>query len=96
LSRAARAGDTLIAISSSGASENIIRSLKWANDNGLNTIAMTGFNGGQAAQSAQISLHVDTQNYGIVEDAHQSLMHILAQYIRQSKMDAEKIRHVRF
>jgi hypothetical protein len=30
-------------------------------------------------------------NYGIVEDIHQGLMHALAQYIRQSRMQADGI-----
>jgi len=32
-------------------------------------------------------LHVDSDNYGVVEDTHQSLMHILAQYLRLKRMD---------
>ena len=79
----ARKGDVLVAISSSGNSPNIINAIEWAKANGVTTIAMTGFSGGGAAKLADISLHVDAQNYGIVEDLHQSLMHLLAQYIRQ-------------
>ena len=36
-------GDVLIAVSSSGRSPNIVRALTWARDNGLRTIAITGF-----------------------------------------------------
>src|SRR6201988_301959 len=46
----ARAGDVLIAISSSGRSPNIVRALEWAGANGLSTIALTGFDG-QPARS---------------------------------------------
>ena len=35
---------------------------------------------------AEVSVHVDCTNYGIVEDLHQAIMHALAQYIRQSRM----------
>jgi D-sedoheptulose 7-phosphate isomerase len=80
-------GDVLIAISSSGASPNIIRALKWAKANGMATIAMTGFTGGEAAKLADISLHVAIDNYGVVEDLHQSFMHILAQYLRQAHLN---------
>ena len=38
-----------------------------------------------------MNLHVDGDNYGVVEDTHQSLMHILAQYIRQSLMTPELV-----
>ena len=82
----ARPGDVLIAISSSGASPNICRAMETAAAMGMKTIAMTGFDGGAAAQMADISLHVDAQNYGLVEDVHQSLMHILAQNMRQAAL----------
>jgi len=82
----ARPGDVLVAVSSSGRSPNIIRALAWAESNGMQTIAMTGFGGGDARTMAGVSIHVDAANYGIVEDAHQACMHLLAQYARQSRM----------
>ena len=84
-------GDVLIAVSSSGRSPNIVRALTWARDNGLRTIAVTGFDGGAARAVAEVSIHVDCTNYGIVEDLHQAVMHALAQYIRQSRMGADAI-----
>jgi D-sedoheptulose 7-phosphate isomerase len=76
------AEDLLIAISSSGSSPNIVRAIETAKSMGVRTIAMTGFTGGQSRIQADVSLHVDCENYGIIEDVHQSLMHILAQYTR--------------
>jgi D-sedoheptulose 7-phosphate isomerase/D-glycero-D-manno-heptose 1,7-bisphosphate phosphatase len=84
-------GDVLVAVSSSGRSPNIVRALRWASDHGLRTIALTGFDGGEARTAAEVSLHVDGRNYGIVEDLHQAIMHALAQYIRQSRMAADAI-----
>lgn len=81
------AGDLLIAISSSGSSPNIVRTLELARVKGIATIAMTGFAGAPSRTLADVSLHVDCDNYGIVEDLHQSLMHILAQYTRHSHLD---------
>jgi D-sedoheptulose 7-phosphate isomerase/D-glycero-D-manno-heptose 1,7-bisphosphate phosphatase len=81
-----RPGDVLVAVSSSGRSPNIIRALAWAESHGMHTIAMTGFGGGEARSMAGVSIHVDAANYGIVEDAHQACMHLLAQYARQSRM----------
>jgi phosphoheptose isomerase len=86
-----RPGDVLVVISSSGRSPNIVRALQWACDNELRTIALTGFDGGGARSLAEVAIHVDSTNYGIVEDLHQSVMHALAQYIRQSRMDADVI-----
>ncbi|OGN67997.1 MAG: hypothetical protein A3K57_03220 [Caulobacterales bacterium RIFOXYA1_FULL_67_7] len=87
----ASSGDVLVAISSSGASPNIISALKTAREMGMKTIAMTGFSGGAASELADVSLYVKAENYGIVEDTHQSLMHILAQYMRQSNMDQPEL-----
>ena len=86
LSSLAQEGDVLIAISSSGASPNIVRVIEEARARKVVTIAMTGFAGAPAAGLADVSLHVDAHNYGVIEDVHQSLMHILAQYIRHSHL----------
>lgn len=87
----AQPGDVLIAVSSSGRSPNIVRALAWARDHDLRTVALTGFGGGDARAVAEVALHVDSANYGIVEDLHQGIMHALAQYIRQSRMTADEI-----
>ncbi len=89
-------GDALITISSSGDSENIVRAARWAKENNIPVISMTGFSGGRSADIADVNLHVSADNYGIVEDVHQSLMHILAQYIRQAHMDEGLIRLRKF
>jgi histidinol-phosphate phosphatase family protein len=87
----ARPGDVLVAVSSSGRSPNIVRALAWAESHGMQTIAMTGFGGGEARTTAGVSIHVDADNYGIVEDAHQACMHLLAQYARQSRMAPDAV-----
>lgn len=79
-------GDVLMAVSSSGRSLNIVRALTWARAHDLRTIALTGFDGGEARAVAEVAIHVDGANYGIVEDLHQAIMHALAQFIRQSRM----------
>ena len=65
-------GDVLIAVSSSGRSPNIIHALTWARDHGLGTIAITGFDGGVARTIADVSIHVESTNYGVIEDLHQA------------------------
>jgi phosphoheptose isomerase len=80
-------GDVLVAISSSGESPNIISALETARSQGLHSISLTGFAGGGARTLADVNVHVDCDNYGIVEDLHQSLMHILAQYLRHRNLD---------
>ena len=53
----------------------------------ITTIALCGFSGGEAAKISDIVLHVKENNYGIVEDAHQSLMHVMSHFIRLSHIN---------
>lgn len=92
----ARDGDALITISSSGDSENIVRAAQWAREHGIPVVSMTGFSGGRSASIADVNLHVDADNYGVIEDVHQSLMHILAQYARQAHMANDLIAERKF
>jgi phosphoheptose isomerase len=82
----AKPGDVLVAISSSGRSPNIVNALTWGRGHGLRTISLTGFQGGAAREAAEVAVHVDSDNYGVIEDLHQSVMHALAQFVRQSRM----------
>jgi D-sedoheptulose 7-phosphate isomerase len=89
----AKPGDALITISSSGNSENVVRAACWAKTNGIPVISMTGFSGGRTAELADVNLHVNANNYGVIEDVHQSLMHVLAQYIRLAHLTEEAKLH---
>jgi D-sedoheptulose 7-phosphate isomerase len=92
----ARPGDILMTFSASGNSENIVRSVQWAKNNGIPTIALVGFSGGRSGALADVAIHVAAENYGTVEDVHQSMMHLFAQYLRQSRMSPEQIAHRNF
>ncbi len=92
----ANAGDTLVTVSSSGDSENVVRAAEWAAGNGVSVISFTGFSGGRSAGIADVNLHVDGDNYGVVEDVHQSIMHVLAQYLRMKRMDPALISERKF
>lgn len=89
-------GDTLLTISASGDSENVVRAAQWARNNDMDVISFTGFNGGRTAELASVNLHVTADNYGVIEDVHQSLMHLLAQFIRLKQMPANLIAERKF
>lgn len=78
----AKSDDILVAISASGNSPNIIRAITKAKELGMTVVAFVGFDGGKAKDLADVCLWVREDNYGIIEDCHQSFMHILAQSIR--------------
>ncbi len=73
--------DVVILISSSGNSPNILEAATYALKCDATLISFTGFDGGELMKAADIKLHVPFHNYGIVEDAHQTIMHVIAQAI---------------
>ena len=76
-------GDVLVAISSSGNSPNVVKAIETAKSLKIKTIALTGFwPDNKCAEIADISLHVDIQEYEATEDVHQAIMHMIAKYIR--------------
>jgi D-sedoheptulose 7-phosphate isomerase len=75
------AGDVLVAISSSGNSPNIIKAVEAAQKRAMKVVGLSGFSGGQLAKLADLSLHTAFENYGLVEDCHQIIMHVLSQYL---------------
>jgi D-sedoheptulose 7-phosphate isomerase len=75
LKNLASPGDLLIAISGSGNSPNVLRTVEWANRNGLKTFGCTGFNGGKLRTLAQQGLHVPLDDMGIVESIHLTAFH---------------------
>lgn len=76
--------DILILISSSGNSPNIIEALKFAKENGIITIGITGLKGGKLKELADYSAHLNTDSYDVAEDIHSIFGHFLAVYLREN------------
>ena len=74
--------DLLITISASGNSENIIQAIRFATKKGMSVISFTGFNGGRSKKLSNYNLHVNSKNYGVIENLHHAYMNILSQFIR--------------
>jgi len=79
----ADAGDVAIAISASGNSPNVVRAIQTANELGLTTIALTGFNGGKLNALAQHCIVVPSQTYEHIEDLHLMFCHALVFTLKQ-------------
>ncbi|MCC7369105.1 MAG: SIS domain-containing protein [Chloroflexi bacterium] len=74
--------DVVIAISASGNSPNVVRGLVAAREQGATTIALLGFDGGEAQRYADIALHVPCRHYGLAEDAHAAIGHAITAAVR--------------
>lgn len=75
--------DLVVAISASGNSENVLRAVRFAREQGATTIGLTGLGGGALAGLSDISIVIDSNHYGVVEDAHLQIGHIIGYYFRQ-------------
>lgn len=73
--------DLLIIISSSGNSKNVKEVVKYSKKKGVKIIGFSGFNGGYLKKYSDISIHISSDNYGISEDSHHILMHVMLQYL---------------
>ena len=73
--------DLLIVISSSGNSKNVREVVKFSKKKGVKVIGFSGFDGGYLKKNSDISIHIKANNYGISEDSHHILMHIILQYL---------------
>jgi D-sedoheptulose 7-phosphate isomerase len=82
-----RPNDVIIAISCSGDSPNITKAVDYAKELGCVIIGLTGFKGGYLRTVSDISFHVNApkDEYGLVEDAHMILDHILYSYYIQKE-----------
>ncbi len=80
-----RKGDVVVLISGSGNSPNIVKAARYAKKKGAVTVGLTGFTGGKLRKLADISLHVDSEQYGVIEDLHMGIGSMLAFYLKQRK-----------
>jgi len=75
----AEKGDVLIAISSSGQSENIIRAADAAGKKGCHIITLSGFKSNNSLRrKGEINFYVPAENYGYVELGHSVLTHYIS------------------
>ena len=97
LNRFGKANDVLLAFSVSGMSKNIIKCAKIAKKKKIKIISFTGFNGGQLKKLSNYNINFLSNNFGIVEDCHLTIMHYISQYIRNLKFkNNNKIAKVNF
>ncbi len=77
-------GDIVIAISSSGASANIIKAVEVAKKRNIPVIGLSGFDGGKLNELADAKIVIKTAKgeYELVETTHDTVMHLLTRYFK--------------
>ena len=81
----AKKGDILITLSGSGNSPNILNALKKSKVMGLKSIALLGFDGGDAIKLSDITIHFKINDMQIAEDFQMIIFHLLVGYLEQKK-----------
>lgn len=80
----AKAGDVLLAISTSGNSPNIIEAIQTAHERGVTVIALTGSDGGKMKSvllESDIALCVNSQTTARIQETHLLIIHCLCALI---------------
>ena len=75
-------GDLLIAISASGNSPNVLNAIRYAQQQCAEVAGIFGFSGGEGAQLADLSIVIPCDHYGIVEDVHLIINHVVVDYFQ--------------
>ena len=70
-------GDLVIAISGSGNSENVIRAVEYARQQGNQVIGLCGYDGGKLKGLSDVALHVAVNSMQVTEDVHMVLDHLM-------------------
>ena len=84
-------GDILIAISSSGNSENIINAVNSAYAKKCNVITLSGFSHKNKLRNlGYLNFYVPSESYGHVEIIHLSVLHSIIDIITMKNNDHEK------
>jgi D-sedoheptulose 7-phosphate isomerase len=92
----AKKDDLVIFVSSSGNSLNIKKALDYCKKMKISSIGFCGFDGGYLKKNCTVPMHVNINNYGIVEDIHHTLMHIMLQFLRQKYFSKKNIIKLKF
>jgi len=77
-------GDTLLAISTSGNSANVVAAIRAAHERSMQVVALTGRNGGEVARALRdgdVMICVETQSTARIQEVHLVVLHSLCDII---------------
>ena len=80
-------GDVLIALSTSGNSENVVNAVKMANSLDMLSVGMSGDKGGKIKELCQHNIIIPSSNTARIQEAHIIVGHIFCQIIEDKLFD---------
>ena len=83
-------GDTIVCISASGNSKNLIKAIEYARENNIYVVGLTAFDGGYLKNNCDLNIHVPTKigEYGPAEDLHMVICGLVGSYFRAKFLNA--------
>ena len=86
----AKAGDTIVCISASGNSKNLIKAIEYAREQDIFIVGLTAFDGGYLKQNCDLNIHIPTKvgEYGSAEDLHMVVCGLVGSYFRKKFLNA--------
>lgn len=80
-----RSEDVLLAISTSGNSENVLRAAKVAKEKGIKVIGLTGKSGGKLAELCDVEIRVPHNGYADrIQEIHIKVIHSLIHFVEEN------------
>lgn len=79
----AKPGDMLVALSTSGNSENILQAALAAKEIGMIIVAFTGSSGGKLKNLADILINIPSTDTPRIQESHILIGHIMCEYIEE-------------
>lgn len=80
-----RKSDVLVIITGSGNSGNVVEAVREAQAMGIRTFGLLGFDGGEVMEMLDDCILVPSCDYGIVEDAHMVINHLVTDWFKSGK-----------
>lgn len=84
-------GDLIIAISGSGNSQNVIKAVDYAKEQGNKVLGITGYNGGALKKLCDCSLHAPVNSMQITEDIHMIFDHLIMSMFYRTRCGIEHL-----
>lgn len=84
LEGAARPGDVLVLLSTSGTSSNVVRAAEYATGAGIASIALTGSSGGDLLPLAGLTIRIPSSDTPRIQEAHMLLGHIICEQVEKA------------
>lgn len=81
-------GDVLVALSTSGASANVLEAVRAASELGVRTIGFTGARGGELATLAELCVRIPSGSTARVQEGYMLLCHAACELVERTLFDA--------